>query len=305
MAGIDLIRCQGPSNLSLCSMSVIEAFKVLANRLRIGSGTHNQHSDSAPANQTPHAKVSSDPTLLVQLANAMTLASIPFEQTEAHLLTPEGLVFATQKVESIDLGEGRVRTCTKIFAWHALYFPQGITEYQHALAATEEAAIVDGFTQWVNMDLLALLDATRDVPLNCTVIEMNTAADDVTATAKFRQVILGPVAHLASNPAPKKKEEHPFCPCCLFTESMSAFHDLLQSDQFIGVRLFASRDNQGIAAADCRVNGEDFPGAIEHLVHYANTWPQRGLEFRKQYIVIRSVSRSLDTASKLPMPATN
>ncbi|MFZ6755281.1 DUF6348 family protein [Undibacterium sp. Dicai25W] len=277
-------------------MSLIQAFKALAGKFKNATASENTVVTTAPA------LLASDPILLALLRNTLKQTSLTVEQTESQLLTPEGLVFAVQQVESVVLGEGRVRTCTKIYAWHPTYFPQGIFEFQHALAATEEAAFIDGFTQWMNMDLQVLLDATRDVPVNCTVIEMNTTADEVTATAHYRQVILGPVAHLASQPAPKKKEDHPFCPCCLFTESMTAFHDLLQSDQFVGVRLFASRDNHGVLAADCRVNGEDFQAAVTPLVHYAENWPQRGLEFRKQYIVIRSVSRSLDTANKMAMP---
>ena len=281
-------------------MAFIQALKAFTNKLTQAISADVPGVNGVSASQVQ--RVHSEPALLSQLANAMRLASLPFEQTEAHLLLPEGLVFSVVLVETVSLGDGRVRTCTKIYAWHPVYFPQGIVEFQHALAASEEASIADGFAQWIHMDLQVLLDATRDVPLNCTVIEMNTAADEAAATAQFRQVILGPVAHLASNPPPKKKEEHPFCPCCLFTESMSAFHDVLQSDQFFGVRLFASRDHQGVLAADCRLNGEDFPAAIEPLVRYAESWPQRGLEFRKQYIVIRSVNRSLDKASKLPMP---
>ncbi|MFZ6686772.1 DUF6348 family protein [Undibacterium sp. SXout11W] len=277
-------------------MSLIQAFKSLTGKFKNSSASDNAVGQVAPV------LIASDPVLLTLLGDTLTQASQTFEQTESHLLTPEGLIFAVQQIESVALGEDRVRTCTKIHAWHPTYFPQGIFEFQHALAATEEAAFVDGFKQWINMDLQVLLDATLDVPVNCTVIEMNTAADETNATAHFRQVILGPVAHLASLAAPKKKEEHPFCPCCLFTESIAAFHDVLQSDRFVGVRLFASRDNQGILAADCRVNGEDFQAAVAPLVQYAEAWPQRGLEFRKQYIIIRSVSRSLDTASKMAMP---
>lgn len=39
------------------------------------------------------------------------------------------------------------------------------------------------------------------------------------------------------------------------------------------------------------LDGEDFAPAVESLTAYASKWPERGLEFRKQYVVIRSVSR--------------
>ncbi|MFZ6770704.1 DUF6348 family protein [Undibacterium sp. Di26W] len=213
----------------------------------------------------------------------------------------DGLVLAAERVEAVALAEDKFRTCTRIHVSHAVYFPQGLSEYQHAMGASEVLAMSEGFRTWARMDLLALLDATREFPKDCTVIEMNVASETDVAAGKavYRQVILGPVAHLASLPAPKRKEEHPFCPCCLFTESMPAFHDLLQSDQFLGVRLFASRDNEGKLAADCRVNGEDFLAATEHLQHYAEKWPQRGLEFRKQYVVIRSSGRSVNAGATI------
>ncbi|MCX7219465.1 MAG: DUF6348 family protein, partial [Burkholderiales bacterium] len=66
---------------------------------------------------------------------------------------------------------------------------------------------------------------------------------------------------------------------------------LLQSQEFLGLRMFVSRDNQGKLAVDCRVNGEDFDGVQQSLTQYAGNWPQRGLEFRKQYLVMRSIRR--------------
>jgi hypothetical protein len=44
--------------------------------------------------------------------------------------------------------------------------------------------------------------------------------------------------------------------------------------------------------ADCRVNGHDFAPALPLLRAYAARWPQAGLEFRKQYVVIRTGSPS-------------
>ena len=40
--------------------------------------------------------------------------------------------------------------------------------------------------------------------------------------------------------------------------------------------------------ADCRVNGEDWDGALESLKNYAATWQGDGMMFRKQYIIIRN-----------------
>ncbi|MCH8619963.1 DUF6348 family protein [Undibacterium sp. TS12] len=241
-------------------------------------------------------QIAADPALMQMLSEILSSEGIASSWQGSYLSLPEGLVLAAEPVEVVNLAEDKFRTCTRIHVSHASLFPQGLSEYQHAMGSTEMLALTEGFRTWVRMDLLVLLDATRESPKDCTVIEMNIASEADLADGKpmFRQVILGPVAHLASLPEPKKKEEHPFCPCCLFTESMPAFHEVLQTSHFLGVRLFASRDNEGQLAADCRVNGEDFLPAVEHLKQYAGKWPDRGLEFRKQYIVIRSSSNSVN-----------
>ena len=243
----------------------------------------------------PH--INSDPITMHALANVLKSEGIAFEWQLPRLVLADGIRLEAEAVESIVLAEDRLRTCTKIHMTHPHYFPKGIAEYQHAMGLDEATAMAEGFRAWAQTDLVALLDATREVPKDCTVIEMSVveAADGI---KRFRQIILGPISHLATLSAPKKKEVHPFCPCCLFTESTAAFHDLLQTDQFLGVRLFVSRDTEGRLAVDCRVNGEDFVPAIDLLTAYASKWPERGLEFRKQYVVIRSTGLSVKTNAK-------
>lgn len=274
-------------------MSLIKAFNSIKNKLVATSLSHTK-SHSEPG----IVKINSDPVVMQALADVLKAEDISFEWKLPRLVLAGGMSLEAEPVEAIVLAEGRVRTCTKIHIHHPEYFPEGIAEYQHAMGADEALSMAEGFRAWTQMDLVALVDATREVPKDCTVIEMSVVAGADETTARFRQVILGPVAHLASQAAPEKKEEHPFCPCCLFTESTAAFHDLLQTDKFLGVRLFASRDNEGKFAADCRVNGEDFAPALELLTAYASKWPERGLEFRKQYVVIRSVTRSVKSGVK-------
>ncbi len=273
-------------------MSLINAFKNLKNKF-FSSETN------ADANVTrlKAPQINSDPVTMQTLADVLKAEGIAFEWKLPRLVLADGMSLEAEAIEAVNLAEDRVRTCTKLHLHHAQYFPDGIAEYQHAMGASEALSTAEGFRGWVQTDLVALLDATSDVPKNCTVIEMSVVAG-ADGLGRFRQVVLGPVSHLATLPAAKKKEEHPFCPCCLFTESTAAFHDLLQTDQFLGVRLFASRDNEGKLAADCRVNGEDFAPAVEMLTAYASKWPERGLEFRKQYVVIRSVSRSAKLQEK-------
>ena len=83
-------------------------------------------------------------------------------------------------------------------------------------------------------------------------------------------------------------ESHEFCPCCLLTNSFSAFKELIEARQFYGLRLFAARDENGFPQADCRVNGEDWAEGCEALRKYVTTWPGEGYEFRKQYVVLHT-----------------
>ncbi|KAG1601977.1 hypothetical protein G6F45_014296 [Rhizopus arrhizus] len=71
---------------------------------------------------------------------------------------------------------------------------------------------------------------------------------------------------------------------------MDAFDELLRARPLLAIRRFASRDAEGLCEADCRVNGHDFAAALPLLRAYAASWPQAGLEFRKQYGVIRTGS---------------
>jgi len=49
-----------------------------------------------------------------------------------------------------------------------------------------------------------------------------------------------------------------------------------------------SRDTEGHIEADCRVNGVDRPEGAAALMRYAKTWPDRGFEYRKQYVGIQT-----------------
>lgn len=187
--------------------------------------------------------------------------------------------------------EGRgVQTVTTIELKHPTLVPAPVFEYQHATGDTLPASIQAGFDQWCKTDLVALADATRAQPRHCTLMVMDLPAKDGRPAMK-RRLVLGPVAHVQHHPRGPARGEgedgHPFCPCCLTTRSLEAFLPLIQVPGFFGLRLFAMRNEQGDAAADCRVNGEDFlPGQVG-LARYVSTWPGEGFEFRKQYVVIQ------------------
>ena len=48
----------------------------------------------------------------------------------------------------------------------------------------------------------------------------------------------GPPLQMAQNSRAHATGEHDFCPCCLFTNSIEAFEDLLKDEAFYGIRLF-------------------------------------------------------------------
>jgi hypothetical protein len=136
-------------------------------------------------------------------------------------------------------------------------------------------------------DFVTLLDALRAKPEHCTIMEMTFPAKDG-KPERIRRAVLGPCTHVAKTP-PDASQEHPFCPCCLLTNSFEAFRDLFEADAFYGLRLLAMRDRDGTPGADCRVNGDDWEKGAQALRDYVNTWPQAGFEMRKQYVVLQTV----------------
>ncbi len=193
------------------------------------------------------------------------------------------------------IDQGGCRTMTNIYFEHPDLAPEPAFEYQHSVGDSAESSIAKGFEQWVQLDLATLSAALEDKLTQFTALEMAFPATE-TEAALTRRAVLGAVAHLATNPDPNAgQDEHSFCPCCLFTRSMPAFERLVREDRFLGIRFFAMRNAEGLPEADCRVNGEEFEAGKEALRKYIDTWPNRGFEFRKQYVVVHS-KRSSATA---------
>lgn len=205
---------------------------------------------------------------------------------------PQGLAASVEYLESLPIGENSVRTTSKITCKHILHFPEGIFEFQHASSSSEKESLLNGFRTWALTDLATLIDAIADTSETCLVMETSWPPKDGETELK-RKIFMGPYIHSATesvvNVEDCKHECHDFCPCCLFTKSFDAFKAQLTSQEFVGVRLYASRYADGTVVADCRVNGADFPLGVEHLKKYAESWPHRGLEFRKQYVAIRTM----------------
>jgi hypothetical protein len=200
-----------------------------------------------------------------------------------------------QLVEFQPLDDGGVRTVTTMQINHPRLLSAGIFEYQHSTGNSIADSISKGYDQWVQTDFVPLLDALRSQPESCTAMVMEFPPRDG-KPSRIRRAILGPVTHFMqtppSDPQESTPDEHPFCPCCLLTKSFEAFRGLIEQDGFHGLRLFAARDPEGDAQADCRVNGEDWERGAQALREYATTWPPAGYEFRKQYVVLQSIERN-------------
>ena len=236
-----------------------------------------------------HAMDSSAPFFLQQVLHE-TLRSrhLEFQVTDSgrSVTLSNGLRLEPFLMACEQASKHRFQTTTVIEVSHPRIFPNPLFEYQHASGTSQHDALGKGFASWASMDLVTLIDACQTTLEHCAVLEVSYAQSDDESVYR-RQVLLGPMAHFQQYP-PRALEEHEFCPCCLFSNSMSAFSELLQSRDFLGVRLYASRDADGNCEADCRVNGHDFPAAVQLLCDYANLWPDAGMEYRKQYVVIRN-----------------
>jgi len=225
--------------------------------------------------------------LIHLLSSSLRAHAIAHELRDSWLALDNGLLLHPQYLALEPRDDGGAKTTTTISVCHERWVPAGLFEYQHAVAAdTAEASMREGFETWIQLDLATLSDAVRNEQGECLSINMEVPG---TAEAKpsKRQVVLGPTMHYVARPDDDIDAEHPFCPCCLFTNSVEAFRPQLAGNGFLGVRLFASRDAEGVVEADCRINGIDWPPGVEELEKYAQNWPQRGFEFRKQYAVIR------------------
>lgn len=225
--------------------------------------------------------------LLKLLSSTLTSHSIDHRLLDGWLILGNDIMLLPELVSLEPRDDGGAKTTTTISVCHAIHLPGGLFEYQHSVSDTVANSITKGFDSWIQLDLKTLMEAIKDDESDCMSMVL-----DFPGTAEVnpfkRRVVLGPTMHYVTQVDQESEEEHLFCPCCLFTNSLSAFHSQLESEGFFGLRLFASRDADGAIEADCRVNGTDWPAGANELINYAEKWPPRGLEFRKQFVVIRS-----------------
>ena len=247
-------------------------------------------------------------SLLNVLAEAMDRANFKVKKQKSWLEHVDSGFLLTPQLVEVRQEEKSIGTTCTIQVNHPRLVPNGVFEYQHSGGTELSAAFLDGFEKWIQTDFETLLDALRPEPQTCTGFKMALPASGNTPERK-RRAIFGPVMHFAAKPSPPalsppapslcgdapsnsetaENGEHQFCPCCLFTKSIDAFDEIVKSNSFCGLRLFASRDHRGIPQSDCRLNGEDFPSGAAALLRYVQTWPGKGVEFRKQYVVVHDL----------------
>jgi Family of unknown function (DUF6348) len=210
-----------------------------------------------------------------------------------------GFIIMPQIVGVEVMDGGGVHSITTIQIHHPTLVLDGVFEYQHAWGDSVEKAMYHGFEQWAQVDFAALLDALRPQPKTCMTLSFSFPEKDG-KPAYHRRAILSPVAHYMTNPpaADQKPEAHPFCPCCLLTNTHKAFLSQMKEESFYAVRFFAARRADGSPQADCRVNGEDFKPGMEALCEYVKTWPGSGYEFRKQYVLLHTVAEDFCEGGK-------
>jgi hypothetical protein len=225
------------------------------------------------------------------LAAVLEGRGIGFRRGDGHLELENGLIARPQFVHLQPRDDGSVQTATTLEINHPTLCPGGTFEYQHSLGSTAGDSMNKGFVGWVDVDLPVFMDALRDKFETCSAMLWDAPASGSSAARK-RQAILGPPVHCVTKQVDEAGGAHNFCPCCLLTNCFEAFADQMQGDEFYGIRLYAMRNVDGHAEADCRVNGVEWSAGKEALLKYVATWPDRGFEYRKQFVAIRSLEPS-------------
>ena len=233
-------------------------------------------------------------------ARGMRVEKVRTEGGDDVLFLPDFEIYI--KTMGVELNEdnGLVHIALLTDARHDSAFPDGLYEFQHGSGSSVPEAIQDGYSQWAQLDIPVICDVSGRSPAASMIMDITLPATQE-SPERQRRIILGPTGHFTEdgsheNEAKCEKdacgEEHPFCSCCLVTNSMEAFQPLVEAEGTLGVRLFASRDQQGQTLADVRVNADSFEPCVTALRAYAETWPQHGFELRKQYVVFTDAPKN-------------
>jgi len=227
--------------------------------------------------------------LLTSLSNALNSLGHKHRVRREWLELDSEFLLVPHVVQVIPRDDAGVRTISTIQVSHPKLIPAGVFEWQHSWGDDVPKSFSSGLKAWVEADLPVFLDCLLENPKDGRCMVLVPKPEGASILPPRRRVVFGPTTQFAKQPA-LEGEQHGFCPCCLFTNSIDAYRELLGRDAFFGIRLFAWRSEDGkTIEADCRVNGIDFPAGVAGLIRYAQTWPARGLEFRKQYVAVQSL----------------
>jgi len=192
----------------------------------------------------------------------------------------ENIFFKPEMVGIKPLENKDVRTVTIISYFHENLVRSGSFEFQHSVGSNINESVDKGFSDWFSCDFPVITESILDKPKNCTTMVLKSEICS-------RKIFLGPAMHLVKNNN-DVKEEHPFCQCCFITNNFQNFEKYLTGSDFYGIRMYAIRDADGHINADCRINGIDYESGKNMLIEYVKTWPDRGFEVRKQYVIARN-----------------
>ena len=202
-----------------------------------------------------------------------------------------GLVFRPQLVAVQPLDNGGVRNGHDGRDEPPRAGPDGVFLNSSTPAeTTTEASINSGFDQWARTDLVTFLEALRDKPETCMTLEMQRSPGGTAGRRGPAAILSRPVSHSRRACRPPRVgaagDEHPrLLPVDPLLE---AFKGVVQSDGFFAIRLFARGTPP---ARPTRIVGSTRrlkPG-VKALRKYARTWPPAGFEFRKQYVLLRTL----------------
>ena len=85
-----------------------------------------------------------------------------------------------------------------------------------------------------------LLDALKIGAEHCAAFEFSFPRSN--GEEFVRRALLGPIGHVVEDAERASDTEHPFCPCCMLTNSYGAFESLVEGDGFFAIRLLAMRN---------------------------------------------------------------
>jgi hypothetical protein len=229
---------------------------------------------------------SEDIEVIPSLAAVLKSGGYPPSVRKSWIELDSGLIIQPQIVSIRPIQKG-VQTVTTIEVSHPDKIPAGVFEFQHAAGDSAQQSIAKGFENWMQIDLPVFMDALQQKAQHCMLLQFDLPAEG-SAPPRKRRVVLGPVSHLVKPQPTGASDPHPFCPCCLFTNTAAVMKPKVSDTFFYGIRLFAMRNPDRVAEADCRLNGEDWAPGKQALIEYVKSWPDRGVEFRKQYVVVQN-----------------